>query len=353
MKKITIYLILVIFIIAGILFFLTRVPAVQDALFQRLAQSLISTAPNIFPEEDSLSALVCGSKSPLPHPTRAETCVMIKAGKETFIFDVGNKSIDNLRNWRVPLNQLNSIFISHLHSDHIAELPEIHMWNWVGTGRQSKLKVYGPEGINQVLNGFTEAYSLDWKYRNDHHGEQFAPLETAGFDGYEITDFSVPVYESNGIVITAFLVDHKPIDPSLAFKIEYKGRSIVLSGDTVYSEAILNNSKDVDVLFHEAFHKGTLDMMYNALPENSSSRIAIVDIQNYHTNTIEVANLAKEANVGHLVYYHLIPAPRTDLVADIFTRGIDDILSNWTLSDDGTMVILPIDSKEIIITSIN
>ena len=111
MKKIITYLILVIFIIAGILFFLTRVPAVQDALFQRLAQNLISTAPNIFPEEDSLSALVCGSKSPLPHPTRAETCVMIKAGDETFIFDVGNKSIDNLRNWRVPLNQLNSIFI--------------------------------------------------------------------------------------------------------------------------------------------------------------------------------------------------------------------------------------------------
>ena len=157
MKKIITYLILVIFIIAGILFFLTRVPAVQDALFQRLAQNLISTAPNIFPEEDSLSALVCGSKSPLPHPTRAETCVMIKAGDETFIFDVGNKSIDNLRNWRVPLNQLNGIFISHLHSDHIAELPEIHMWNWIGTGRQSKLKVYGPEGINQVLNGFTEA----------------------------------------------------------------------------------------------------------------------------------------------------------------------------------------------------
>ena len=82
-------------------------------------------------------------------------------------------------------------------------------------------------------------------------------------------------------------------------------------------------------------------------------RVHLEDIQNYHTNTIEVANLAKEANVGHLLYYHLIPAPRTDLVADIFTRGIDDILSNWTLSDDGTMVILPIDSKEIIITSIN
>jgi len=353
MKKIVTYLILIIFVIAGILFFLTRVPAIQDALFQRLAQSLINSTPNIFSEEDSLSALVCGSKSPLPHPTRAETCVMIKAGEETFIFDVGNKSIDNLRNWQVPLNQLNGIFISHLHSDHIAELPEIHMWTWVGNSRESKLKVYGPEGINQVLRGFTEAYSLDWKYRNDHHGDKFAPLETAGFDGYEITDFSEPVYESNGIRITAFLVDHKPIDPSLAFKIEYKGRSIVLSGDTVYSEAILNNSKNVDVLFHEAFHKGTLDMMYNALPANASARIGLVDIQNYHTNTIEVANLAKEANVGHLVYYHLIPAPRTNLVADIFTRGIDDILTNWTLSDDGTMVILPVDSKEIIITSIN
>ena len=353
MKKIIIYLILIVFVIAGILFFLSRVPAVQDALFQRLAQTLISTAPNVFPEEDSLSALVCGSKSPLPHPTRAETCVMIKAGDETFIFDVGNRSIDNLRNWRIPLDQLNAIFISHLHSDHIAELPEIHMWSWVGTDRQSKLKVYGPVGVNQVLKGFTEAFSLDWKYRNDHHGDKFAPLETAGFDGFEITDFTTPVYQSKGIKITAFLVNHSPIDPSLAYKIEYKGRSIVLSGDTIYSEAVLENSRNIDVLFHEAFHKGTLDMMYNALPENSSSRIALVDIQNYHTNTVEVANLAKEANVGHLVYYHLIHAQRTNLFADIFTRGIDDILKNWTLSDDGTMVILPVDSKEIIITSIN
>jgi ribonuclease Z len=172
----------------------------------------------------------------------------------------------------------------------------------------------------------------------------------AGFNGATIDNFSKPVYENEDLKISAFLVEHHPIEPSLGFKIKYKDRSIVISGDTTYSQSVLEASKNTDVLFHEAMSVELLEAVNTALPFNSLAKIGIEDIQNYHTSAVDAAKLS---NAGYLVLYHLLPAPRNAIMEDVFLRGVKEEFSNYILSKDGTMIVLPTNSDEILIKHVN
>ena len=144
------------------------------------------------------------------------------------------------------------------------------------------------------------------------------------------------------------------MEPALGYRFDYKGRSIVISGDTIYHENVIKNSMNADVLFHEAQANHILKINEDALRASGNIYGATImsDILTYHTTPVEAAEVANEANVGHLVFYHLTPAPRNGLMANMFVRGVNEIRKDWTLSEDGTMVILPLNSDEIEITSI-
>ena len=345
------YIFLLILILIAV-FFLTRIPAVQDRVITNVINRVLNNQ-TILPE-DALSAVVCGTRSPLPSPGRAETCILIKAGKHLYVVDVGDGSVTNLRNWRINLGKVKAVLLTHLHSDHISDLADLHLNAWITQSRSKKLIVYGPEGVDQVIKGFEEAYSLDYRFRNEHHGNDIAPLEVAGFDPYVI-DLSNPVIiDEDGLKVTAFAVVHDPVEPALGYRFDYKGRSIVISGDTIYHENVIKNSINADVLFHEAQANHILKINEDALRASGNIYGATImsDILTYHTTPVEAAEVANEANVGHLVFYHLTPAPRNGLMANMFVRGVNEIRKDWTLSEDGTMVILPLNSDEIEITSI-
>jgi ribonuclease Z len=140
--------------------------------------------------------------------------------------------------------------------------------------------------------------------------------------------------------ITSFEVLHYPVEPSLAFKIEYKGRSIIISGDTIFSDDLLQQSMNVDVLFHEVMNIGLLESMRKGAKAVGNDVIDIVlfDVQDYHIP------------VGHLIFYHALPAPRNQIMEKIFYRNIDKDFQNWTASIDGTTVTLPVGSDEIILS---
>ncbi|HIC27037.1 MAG TPA: MBL fold metallo-hydrolase, partial [Gammaproteobacteria bacterium] len=97
-----------------------RNPSVQDRVMISALEGFI---PSInLPTEDSLSAVICGSRSPIPSPGRAQTCVMVRAGENIYIVDIGDGSVSNLRNWGMPFNKIKSVLLTHLHSDHISDL---------------------------------------------------------------------------------------------------------------------------------------------------------------------------------------------------------------------------------------
>ena len=329
-----------------------QLPSVQDRLIV-VAFTALGSASNNLPKEDALSAAVCGSRSPIPSPGRAETCILISAGEDLFVVDIGDGSNDNLRSWNINFRNIEAVLITHLHSDHIADLPGLHQNAWVIGERSSKLKVFGPEGVDQFTQGIEMAYAHDYVFRNEHHGDAVAPLEFAGFDT-SVIDLNNPVIFDNGeLKITAFRVVHEPIEPALGFKFSYKGRSIVITGDTSYTQSVIDNSMNADVLFHEAQANHMLAVMEKSLMSRGAELLATVldDITTYHTTLVEAAEIANEANVKKLFFYHLTPAPRNYIQEIMFVRGVDQVRKEWTLVEDGTLVILPVGSEEIIVTN--
>ena len=349
MKKV---LVVTVFVILLVLAYRVAINnhSIQDRLLERAVSSLL---PEPFlDDEDSLRAIICGSRSPIFDVNRAETCIYIEAGDDVYLFDSGNDSTRNLQNWGIPWSNLKGVFYTHLHSDHIAELAEVHLQSWIVGGRKEKLKVYGPSGVDLLTAGIEMAYSQDYIFRNEHHGESIASYSAAGFDTKIITKNNQVVINENGLKITSFEVLHYPVEPSLAFKIEYKGRSIVISGDTIFSDDLLEKSMNVDVLFHEVMNIGLLEAMRKGARaiDNEVIDIVLFDVQDYHIPVLEVVDIAKRANVGHLIFYHALPAPRNDIMERIFYRDIDKDFQNWTASIDGTTVTLPVGTDEIILS---
>ena len=335
-----------------IVFVLIRIPAIQDRIAPLAMVALLSPAD--LPEEDSLSALVCGSASPLGATDRAQTCIMVRAGDEIYIVDIGDGANRNLGRWRIPMNKVQAVLLTHLHSDHISDLADLHLATWIPNSK-SQLKVYGPQGVEFVTRGFEEAYQSDYFFRNEHHGDEVAPLHSVGFEPITI-DLNEPIIiEKDGLKVTAFEVPHDPVKPALAFRFDYKGRSIVISGDTIYSENLISYSKDADVLFHEALSMNIVSMMEDFTKRSGNDLLSkiLFDVQDYHTDPVDAAKAANEAGVKHLIFYHLAPAPAIWLVEDMFVRGVNSIRDDWTLSDDGTMVVLPVNSEEIKISTID
>ena len=145
--------------------------------------------------------------------------------------------------------------------------------------------------------------------------------------------------------------------PAVGFRFEYKGRSIVISGDTKYSQKVIDGAKNADVLFHENQANHILEMMNEPLMNAGRPQGATVleDIVTYHTTPTEAADIANKANVDHLVFYHHVPYPRVSIMERVHLRGVNEVRSKdkWTFSKDGTLIVLPLNSDEIKITSIN
>jgi len=150
-------------------------------------------------------------------------------------------------------------------------------------------------------------------------------------------------------------VPHDPVKPALGYRFDFKGRSIVISGDTSYSENLITHAKDADVLFHEAQANHILKIMKGVFDKvgNPLSAKILDDITTYHTTPKDAAKVANLANVDHLFFYHLTPSPRNSIMERIFFRGVNKIRKDWSVVDDGTMVVLPLNSKDIIISDIN
>ena len=325
--------------------------SVQDRILNIGLENILSNAKPFLDEEDTLKVVVCGSRSPLPSPGRAESCVLVEAGDDIYIFDLGNGSVNNLTQYQVPWPNVKAVLITHMHSDHMADLPDAHLQSWI-QGRTSPLKVYGPEGINLVTKGFELAYSADYQYRNEHHGDDMLPMSIAGFDAIQIINNQFIPNDTPGLEILPFVVDHYPVNSAFGFKISYKDRTVVISGDTIHDGSVQKYSQDVDLLVHSAISIDIVERMRGIAPIPQMDKI-LFDIQDYHTSIDEAGEIARDANVEHLLIYHSIPTPRNALMERVFFRPIEGVFENYSLSDDGTRVIMPVGNDDIFIDEIN
>jgi len=184
-----------------------------------------------------------------------------------------------------------------------------------------------------------------------------APL--SGF-GMIARPFPVPaegqletVYNEGEVKIQALVVDHGPVKPAVGYLFTYKDRSLLVSGDTSKSANVQKFAQGVDLLVHEALARNIVGLMHDTAANVGADGLAKItaDIQNYHATPVEAAEVARDAGVGHLLYYHIVPPLILPGMEAAWLEGVDDVFSKYTLGQDGTAFSLPAGSREIKLTS--
>lgn len=303
--------------------------------------------------DDGLHVVLCGSGSPLPDPTRAGPCVLVVAGEQVLMVDVGSGSMRNLGLMGVPPGAVDALLLTHFHSDHIDGIGELMLQRWAGGGRTSPLPIHGPEGVSPIVAGFNQAYAQDFGYRIAHHGSDVIPPEGAGAIAQP---FAMPgpeghvLFEREGLKVTVFEVDHAPVAPSVGYRFDYRGRSAVISGDTVPTDSVRAFATGVDLLVHEALASELVNILTRAAEAVGNARVATItrDILDYHTSPVQAAEIAQAAGARHLLYYHIVPQLPVWLLERRFVAGVDDVYDGpVTVGRDGTWIAMPSSSPEI------
>lgn len=309
-------------------------------------------------DDSALRVILCGTSSPLPDRHRAKSCVAVVAGGKAYIVDTGPESWKTLGLLNFPGARIAAILLTHFHSDHIGDLGEFRMQTWVG-GRRRPLPVYGPAGVEQVVAGFNQAYALDDKYREAHHGADIMPLSGADLAA---KPFAIPgdadrnarfnVLEADGLTVTAFEVDHSPAAPAVGYRFDYRGRSVVISGDTKKLATVAKAASGADVLIHDALSQPLRQALADAARDAGNARVAKLfnDIGDYHASPIEAAETANEANVRLLIYTHFVPALTRRALQLAYFDGVDAVRPHkrWTVGHDGLRLDLPAGGSDIV-----
>ena len=281
------------------------------ALAKRLAARHLASDP-MAELPDGLHVGLCGAGSPFPDEKRSGPCTLVVAGKRLFIFDAGNASARNIGRMGFNHGRIDAIFLTHFHSDHIDGLGELLLQRWVSMSNATQVPVYGPAGVEQVVAGFAQAYAQDQHYRVAHHGEAVMPSSGSGGKALPfVTEPSgrVVLLKDDALEIAAFSVDHAPVHPAVGYRISYKGRSLVLSGDTRKSAAVAREAMGVDLLVHEALSEPLMAILGEAAAQAQRPKLKQLfsDIVDYHSSPEQAAETARDAKVGYLLLNHIAP----------------------------------------------
>ncbi len=300
---------------------------------------------------DGLSVALCGTGSPLPEPGRAGPCSVIIAGRLVFMVDAGEGGARNMALMGIPNGAVEAIFLTHLHSDHIDGLPTALLLRWTGAHATAPLPVYGPAGTATVVAGFGQAARIDQGFRTAHHGARVAPPSGGGGTARVFAlpprgnDAPVRVFAKDGLTVTAFRVDHGPVEPAVGYRFDYKGRSIVFSGDTKATPAIVRNARGADLLVHEGIQPRLTNAMTRTLEARHQPELAKItrDILTYHATPEQVADEAQAAEVRHLIFSHVLPQLPSRLIYPAFLGDARRHFGGtMTVGEDGMVFTLPV-----------
>jgi ribonuclease Z len=336
-----------------------RSPAVLADIFRRGAiRRFAELIDHGLFDGKALRIILCGTSSPLPDAQRAKSCAVVIAGERAFVVDTGPESWKTLALMGFPGEKIAAVLLTHFHSDHIGGLGEFALQTWVA-GRKLPLPVYGGPGVDKVVAGFNQAYALDDGYRAALHGPDLAPIEAAPLQAApfrvgmaDTHDESEIIFDSDGLKITAFDVDHTPATPAVGYRFDYRGRSAVFSGDTKKSPNLALHANNADVLVHEAQSQRMRAILAETAlaAGNKVAGKILQDIESYHTSPVEAAEVANAAGVRLLVFSHFTPPLFSRLLNPLFFEGVDAVRpdSGWVAGTDGLRIDLPIGSSAIL-----
>lgn len=225
---------------------------------------------------------------------------LIEAGGERLLFDCGRGATLRLAQIGVPIGSIRRLFLTHLHSDHVIQIPDLLLTGWVGGGRVVPLEVWGPKGTSEMMGHLEQAFAFDIHMRRDVD-------EKAPPDGIKVVSHEVAegvVFEDGGVKVTAFLVDHSPVAPAFGYRVDYRGHSVVLSGDTRVSDNLIRVAQGTDVLVHEVLDAETVRAWFPDRPQLVAAILA------KHTTPEQAGEVFGRVKPRLAVYTHAPNAER-------------------------------------------
>lgn len=275
-------------------FNISRRRFVAGAGLSLCAAGLPAFAPN---DEDRVVLL--GTKGgPTPSPFRAPASVLLSIGGRPYLVDTPNGVAGQLAKADVKLDQLSQIFISHNHSDHVIDAGSLLVLAW-GAGLRAPVELHGPPPLRQIVRDSLAAARYDIESRMREEGRKdlrplvhVAERQTGGV-----------IFKDDRVSVTCALVNHYTVKPAFAYRFDTPARSVVVSGDTTFSPALVKLALGADLLIHEAMYLPGIDQ----LAGENAPRLR-EHLLRSHSTTEQVGMVAAQAGVKKLVLSHLVPA---------------------------------------------
>ena len=243
----------------------------------------------------AIDVVLLGTGNPLPDRDRAGAATLVRAGGRLLLFDAGRGVCLRLVAAGVLPGMLEAVFLTHLHSDHICDLNDVVTTAWVMRPVPTPTRIFGPPRTHEVIDGMIAMLRPDVEYRLAHHEDlNWEPQ----LDVVEVTPGVV--FDDNGLRVIAASTDHRPVEPTLGYRVEFEGKAVVLAGDTVPCAGLDELCAGADVYVQTVLR----DDLVRMVPMQR-----FVDTIDYHSTVVQAAQTAKRGGVGTLLLTHQVPTP--------------------------------------------
>ncbi|MFN2464552.1 MAG: MBL fold metallo-hydrolase [Candidatus Dormibacteria bacterium] len=257
-----------------------------------------------------MEVILTGTGCPVVDPRRAGPGTLVRYGGLTLQFDAGRGTAQRLVSAGTSVESLTALFITHHHCDHLLGVDDILLSRWILQRlRASPLPVIAPEGASaRFITHVLDVWEDDIAVRNEHAGTSERP--GAALTTFVATDAPTEVWRSGDVVVKAILVEHPPVVPSVAYRVDSPDGSVVISGDTRVCAAVETLAAGADVVVHEVILDGL-----GGVPESNI-------ISTYHSKAVELGAMATRLAIPTLVLTHLIPPPNSAELVKAFETQI-------------------------------